>query len=129
VPELKEALGDPQEIDRTSMNSWEDADFRAAIEDTKRKKIILAGLWSEVCVAFPALDMLREGYDVYVVADAIGGVAMDAHERAMQRMVQAGVKPVTALAVACEVQRDWARPDADNLRKIMRWHFPQLRGR
>lgn len=129
VPELREALGSVEEIDRTSMNSWEDADFRNAIEATKRKKIVLAGLWTEVCVAFPALDMLREGYEVYVVADAIGGVTMDAHERAMQRMVQAGARPVTALAVACELQRDWARPDADHLRKIMRWYFPLLRGR
>jgi nicotinamidase-related amidase len=129
VPELQEALGGLEEIDRTSMNSWEDADFRAAIEGTRRKKIVLAGLWTEVCVAFPALDLLREGYEVYVVADAIGGVTLDAHERAMQRMVQAGAKPVTALAVACELQRDWARPDADNLRKIMRWYFPHLRER
>lgn len=126
VPELREALGDVGEIDRTSMNSWEDADFRGAIERTKRKKIVVGGLWTEVCVAFPALDMLREGYDVHVVADAIGGVSPDAHERALQRMVQAGAKPVTALAVACELQRDWGRADADHLRELMRWYFPRL---
>jgi nicotinamidase-related amidase len=109
------------------MNSWEDPDFRAAVERTGRKKLIVAGLWTEVCVAFPTLDALREGYEVYVVADAIGGVSRVAHDTAMQRMVQAGAVPISVLGLACELQRDWGRPDADRLRSIMRQYFGELK--
>jgi nicotinamidase-related amidase len=126
-PELLEALPGVPEIDRTSMNSWEDADFRAAVERTGRKKLIIAGLWTEVCVAFPTLDALREGYEVYFVADAIGGVSRLAHEAAMQRMIQAGATPITVLGLACELQRDWGRPDANRLRAIMREYFGKLK--
>lgn len=122
-PELREALPGVPEIDRTTMNSWEDPEFRAAVEATGRKRLILAGLWTEVCVAFPALDALRAGYEVYVVVDAIGGVSPVAHESALQRMVQAGVRPITVLGLACELQRDWARPEADRLRAVMRGYF------
>jgi nicotinamidase-related amidase len=122
-PELRDALPGVPEIDRTTMNSWEDPDFHAAIKKTGRKKLILAGLWTEVCVAFPALDAIREGYDVYVVADAIGGVSKVAHDSAMQRMIQAGAHPITVLGLACELQRDWGRPEADRLRHVMRSYF------
>lgn len=121
--ELLEALPGVPEIDRTTMNSWEDPDFRAAVERTGRKKLIIAGLWTEVCVAFPTLDALREGYEVYVVADAIGGVSRVAHQSAMQRMIEAGAVPITVLGLACELQRDWGRPGADRLRAIMREYF------
>jgi nicotinamidase-related amidase len=121
--ELRAALPGVPEIDRTSMNSWEDPDFRAAVQKTGRKKLILAGLWTEVCVAFPALDALREGYEVYVVADAIGGVSRVAHESAMERMMRAGAVPITVLGLACELQRDWGRPHADRLRGVMRAYF------
>jgi nicotinamidase-related amidase len=121
--ELRDALPGVEEIDRTTMNSWEDAEFRDAIKKTGRKKLILAGLWTEVCVAFPALDAIREGYDVYFVADAIGGVSTTAHEAAMQRMIQAGAHPITVLGLACELQRDWGRPDAERLRAVMRAYF------
>ena len=125
--ELLEALPGVPEIDRTTLNSWEDPDFRAAVERTGRKKLIIAGLWTEVCVAFPALDALSEGYEVFFVADAIGGVSRVAHESAIQRMVQAGAKPITVLGLACELQRDWGRPDANRLRAIMREYFGKLR--
>jgi nicotinamidase-related amidase len=125
--ELREALPGVPEIDRTTMNSWEDPEFRAAIERTGRKKLIIAGLWTEVCVAFPALDALRAGYKVYVVADAIGGVSRVAHESAMQRMIQAGAVPISVLGLACELQRDWVRPDAERLRAIMREYFGKLK--
>ena len=125
--ELRDALPGVLEIDRTTMNSWEDEEFRAAVERTGRKKLILAGLWTEVCVAFPALDAMRAGYQVYVVVDAIGGVSRTAHESAMQRMVQAGVVPISVLGLACELQRDWGRPDANRLRTIMREYFGKLR--
>jgi nicotinamidase-related amidase len=126
-PELREALPGVPEIDRTTMNSWEDPEFRAAVEATGRKKLILAGLWTEVCVAFPALDALRAGYEVYVVADAIGGVSKVAHDSAMQRMVQAGAVPITVLGLACELQRDWGRAGAERLRGIMRAYFAGVR--
>ena len=126
-PELREALPGVEEIDRTTMNSWEDPDFVAAVEATGRRKLILAGLWTEVCVAFPALDALRAGYDVYVVVDAIGGVSKVAHDAAVERMVQAGAVPITVLGLACELQRDWGRDGADRLRKIMRGYFAGMR--
>ena len=122
-PELREALPGVEEIDRTTLNSWEDPDFHAAIKRTGRKKLIVAGLWTEVCVAFPVLDAIREGYDVYFVADAIGGVSKTSHEAAMQRMIQAGAHPITVLGLACELQRDWGRPGADRLRALMRGYF------
>lgn len=125
--ELLEALPGVPEIDRTTMNSWEDPDFRAAVERTGRKKLVIAGLWTEVCVAFPTLDALREGYEVYVVADAIGGVSRVAHESAMARMTQAGAVPISVLGLACELQRDWGRPGADRLRAVMREYFGKLK--
>ena len=125
--ELREALPGVPEIDRTTMNSWEDPDFRAAVERTGRKKLILAGLWTEVCVAFPAIDAIRAGYQVFVVADAIGGVSKVAHESAMQRMIQAGAAPISVLGLACELQRDWGRPQAERLRAVMREYFGKLR--
>jgi nicotinamidase-related amidase len=125
--ELLEALPGVPEIDRTTMNSWEDPDFHAAVERTGRKKLIIAGLWTEVCVAFPTLDALREGYEVYVVTDAIGGVSRVAHESAMERMIQAGAVPISVLGLACELQRDWGRPGADRLRAIMREYFGKLK--
>lgn len=126
IAELRDALPPTEEIDRTTLNSWEDPDFRAAVEATGRTKIIMTGLWTEVCVAFPALDMLREGYDIHPVADAIGGVSRDAHDNAMQRMLHAGAQPITAISLTAELQRDWGRANADNLRSILRWYFPQL---
>lgn len=128
IAEIRDALPSTEEIDRTTLNSWEDPDFRAAVEATGRKKVIMTGLWTEVCVAFPALDMLREGYEIYPVADAIGGISRDAHDNAMQRMRQAGAQPITAISLAAELQRDWGRAQADDLRSILRWYFPQLQG-
>jgi nicotinamidase-related amidase len=125
--ELLEALPGVPEIDRTTMNAWEDPEFRAAVERTARKKLIIAGLWTEVCVAFPALDALDAGYQVYFVVDAIGGVSRVAHEAAVQRMIQAGAAPISVLGLACELQRDWGRPDANRLRGVMREYFGKLR--
>lgn len=122
-PELREALPGVPEIDRTTMNSWEDEAFRAAVLRAKRPKLILAGLWTEVCVAMPALDALSEGLDVYVVEDAIGGVSTTTHNAAMRRMERAGAHPITVLALACELQRDWGAPGADRLRSLMRTYF------
>lgn len=110
MPEITESVfpGQPV-IDRTSINSWLNAEFRKAVAATGRKRFVLAGLWTGACVNFPTLDMLKEGYEVYVVADACGDTSPEAHERAMQRMVQAGAVPVTALQFMFEMQQDWAR--------------------
>jgi len=96
-------------IDRTAINAWLDPKFRKAIESAKRKKIIVAGLWTEACVLFPAIDLLRAGYEVYIPTDACGDVSVEAHERSVQRLVQAGATPVTSLQVLFELQQDWAR--------------------
>jgi nicotinamidase-related amidase len=109
VTELAELLGDYPAIDRTSLNSWEDADFLAAVRATGRRKLILCALWTEICLAFPALDALREGYEVYPVVDAIGGTSEEAHRSGLERVVRAGANPITWVALACELQRDWAR--------------------
>lgn len=111
VPELAELLEDSPAIDRTTLNSWEDADFLAAVRATGRRKLILCALWTEICMAFPALDALREGYDVYPVVDAIGGTSEDAHRAGLERVVQAGGRPISWVALACELQRDWARQE------------------
>ena len=111
VPELAELLEDDPPIDRTTLNSWEDADFLAAVRATGRRKLILCALWTEICMAFPALDALREGYDVYPVVDGIGGTSEEAHRAGLERVVQAGGRPISWVALACELQRDWAREE------------------
>src|SRR5450432_3488694 len=95
-------------INRSFINAWQDSRLVEAVQKTGRRKLLIAGLWTEVCVAMPALQAQGEGYDVYVVTDASGGVSAEAHAMAMDRMVQAGIKPITWLAVLCEWQRDWA---------------------
>jgi nicotinamidase-related amidase len=111
VPELAELLVAHPPIDRTTTNAWEDGDFLAAVRATGRRKLILCALWTEICMAFPALDALREGYDVYPVVDAIGGTSEEAHRVGVDRVVQAGAQPVTWVALAVELQRDWAREE------------------
>ena len=125
--ELKAALPGVPEIDRTTLNSWEDPDFRAAIEATGRRKLIIAGLWTEICVAFPVLDALQAGYEVYFVADAIGGLNAATHEAAMQRMTQAGAVPISVIGLAGELQRDWGREGADKLRAALGGYFGRMR--
>lgn len=122
--EIKDQLPGVKEIDRTGVNAWEDAEFRAAVESTGRRKVVIAGLWTEVCLTFPTLDMLAEGYEVFPVADAVGGISQVAHDRAFDRMVAAGAQPVTAISFGGEIMRNWARDDSDKLRQIMRWYFP-----
>ena len=113
-PQIQAVFPDQDPIDRTTMNAWEDPKFVAAIQATGRKKLIIAGLWTEVCVAYPALDALKEGFEVYAVVDASGGTSQVAHDAAVQRMIQAGVVPVTWLQVLLEFQRDWARLETYN---------------
>ena len=109
MPELAALLGDDPPIDRTTVNSWEDTEFVAAVRATGRRKLVFCALWTEVCMAFAALDALREGYEVYPVVDAIGGTSVEAHRAGVARVVQAGGAPIGWVALACELQRDWNR--------------------
>ncbi|MET9292249.1 hydrolase [Streptomyces sp. NPDC003077] len=111
LPPLAAVFPGQEIVDRTSMNAWEDVPFVEAVKATGRKKLVIAGLWTEVCVVLPTLSALAQGYEVYVVTDASGGVSPQAHEHAVQRMVQAGAVPVTWLQVLLEFQRDWARTE------------------
>ena len=106
---ITDLLGDASIVDRTSINAWEDDDFVAAVKATGRKKLIMIALWTEVCLVFPALDALQEGFDVYVVVDAVGGTSREAHRAGLQRITQAGGIPISWIQLACELQRDWNR--------------------
>lgn len=122
-PQLVAALGNAQPIERTSMNSWDDANFVAAIRASGRKKIVLSGLWTETCVALPTIQAIHDGFEVYVVEDCCGDVSLLAHENAMKRVIQAGARPVTALSVLLEWQRDWAhRGTYDAVMDVARTH-------
>ena len=122
-PELLAVHPASKPIERTSMNSWEDAKFVEAVEKAGRKKLIISALWTEVCLTFPALMAMKEGYEVYVVTDTSGGTSVDAHERSVQRMVQAGAIPVTWQQVLLEYQRDWSRKESyDAVMDLVREH-------
>lgn len=108
-PQLLRVFPDQKPIERSSMNSWDDPKFVAEVERIGRKKLVIAALWTEVCLAFPAIDALRAGYEVYAVVDASGGMSKEIHDTAVLRLVQAGVVPVTWVQVMLEWQRDWAR--------------------
>jgi nicotinamidase-related amidase len=110
-PEVSEFYPTGSYIDRTTMNTWEDVKAHKAILGTNKKKIVFAGLWTSVCIVGPALSAKADGYDVYVITDASGDVSKEAHEMAVRRMIQAGVKPMTSIQYLLELQRDWARAE------------------
>jgi nicotinamidase-related amidase len=111
LPELADLLTDDKPLDRTTTNSWEDIEFVQAVHATGRRKLIICALWTEICMAFTALDALREGYEVYPVVDAIGGTSPEAHRAGLDRVIQAGGQPISWVSLAVELQRDWARQD------------------
>lgn len=111
VPQIRNVLGNYPTYDRTSINSWEDVEFRKAVKETGRKKLIMTALWTEACLTFPALDVLAEGYEVYVPVDAVGGTSLAAHEAALRRIEQAGGKLISTVQLFCELQRDWKRSE------------------
>lgn len=122
-PQILAVFPQQEPIERSSMNSWDDKNFVAAIEKTRRKKIVLSGLWTETCVALPTVQAIHENYEVYVVEDCCGDVNQLSHDNAMRRLVQAGAKPVTALSVMLEWQRDWAlRETYDAVMDIVKTH-------
>ncbi|GGH64463.1 nicotinamidase-related amidase [Filimonas zeae] len=109
LKQLQEIFPDQKPIDRTFINTWEDARVIEWVKNTGKKKIVMAALWTEICLAMPVIQALGEGYEVYIVTDASGGVSLEAHEMAVLRMVHAGAVPITWTVFASELQRDWAR--------------------
>ena len=123
-PQLRAVYPHAGVIERSSMNSWDDADFVQAIEMTGRRKIVLCGLWTETCVALPTIQAIHDGYEVYVAEDCCGDVSQLAHDNAMRRAVQAGAKPVTSLSTLLEWQRDWANRDSyDAVMDVVKNHY------
>jgi nicotinamidase-related amidase len=111
IHQLVDILPGVEPIDRTAINAWEDDDFVAAVKAAGRKKLIMAALWTEVCLVFPALDALKAGYEVYPVVDAVAGTSAEAHRAGLERIVQAGAKPTSWVQLICELQRDWLRKE------------------
>src|SRR6202041_1748557 len=123
-PQLRAVFPGKEPIEGSSMNSWDDKNFVAAIEKSERKKILIAGLWTETCVALPTVQAISDGYEIYGVEDCCGDVSQLAHENAMKRVVQAGAKPVTSLSTMLEWQRDWAnRETYDAVMDIVKIHY------
>ena len=123
-PQLKAVFPGQEPIERSSMNSWDDPKFVNAIAKTGKKKIILAGLWTETCIALPTVQAIHDGYEIYVAEDCCGDVSQLNHDNAMRRMIQAGAKPVTALSTLLEWQRDWAQRDTyDAVMDLVKNHF------
>ena len=113
--EIRDAFPDAEVIDRTTMNTWEDGRISERVNEIGKPRIVLGGLWTSVCIVGPALSALDQGFEVYVIADACGDISDEAHERAMQRMIQAGARPMTSLQYLLELQRDWARGETYDL--------------
>lgn len=122
-PQVQAVFPGHEPIERTTMNSWDDSNFVSAVQKSGRRKIVLTGLWTETCVALPTIQAIHDGYEVYVVEDCCGDVSLLAHDNAMKRVIQAGAKPVTALSVMLEWQRDWAhRGTYDAVMDIVKTH-------
>ncbi len=118
-------LPDQAVIDRSSMDAWEDAGFRAAIEKTGKKRLIFGALYTEICLAFPVVDALRDGYEAMFVVDAVGGMSQLAHRTAIERLTAAGAIPNTSLALVTELFRDWKSPVSDKARDVIKWYLPE----
>ncbi|MDI1483714.1 hydrolase [Polyangium sp. y55x31] len=124
IPQLQAVFPEQKPIDRTFINTWEDARVVEWVKKTGKKKIVMAALWTEICLAFPVIHALGEGYEVYIVTDASGGVSVEAHEVAIQRMIQAGAVPLTWMVFGSELQRDWARTATlSDMAKLMLEHM------
>lgn len=128
-PSIANELKGVKVIDRSSMNAWEDKAFVDAVKATGRKRLIFGALYTEICLAYPVLEAMKEGYEVAFVADAVGGVSEIAHTTAIQRMIQAGATPNTALALSAELFRDWKSPEAAKVRPVIVWYLDELKTR
>ena len=125
-PGILDELPGVQPIDRTSMNAFEDQAFRKAVKNTGRKRLIIGGLHTEICLTFAVVEALKAGHEVMFVTDAVGGRSQTAHRTAIERLSLAGAVPNTALAVLCELFRDWTSPMADNAREVIEWYFTEV---
>jgi nicotinamidase-related amidase len=114
-------------IDRSSMDAWEDHAFRAAVEKTGKKRLIFGALYTEICLAFPIVDAMRDGYDAMFVVDAVGGMSQLAHRTAIERLTAAGAAPNTSLALVTELFRDWKSPLADKARPVITWYLAEAK--
>ncbi|MFP2963827.1 hydrolase [Myxococcus sp. 1LA] len=124
IPQLQAVFPEQKPINRTFINTWEDGRVIDWVKETGRKKVVMAALWTEICLAMPVIHALGEGYEVYIVTDASGGVSVEAHEVAIQRMVQAGAVPLTTAVFTAELQRDWARESTlEGMTKLMIDHM------
>jgi nicotinamidase-related amidase len=112
IHQIADVFPEVTPIDRTSINAWEDEDFVAAVHATGRRKLVMAGLWTEVCLVHPGLDALKDGFEVYPVVDAVGGTSKVAHQAGLLRLFQAGAQPTSWVQLICELQRDWNREGA-----------------
>ncbi|WP_205856228.1 isochorismatase family protein, partial [Phytoactinopolyspora endophytica] len=126
IPELRAEIPDVPEIDRTTMNSWDDPAFRQAIRKTGRRNLIMLGLWTEICLAFPVAEMQAAGLRTTFATDAVGGVTKEAHDQAIQRMIQAGSVPSSAFALIAEAGLDWASPQGQIMREVGGWMLEEL---
>lgn len=120
--EVQAVFPEQTPIDRTGLNSWDDQRVLDWVKKTGKKRLVMAGLWTEVCLSMPVLSALDDGYQVFIVTDASGGGSVEGHERGVQRMVQAGARPLTTAAYVSELMRDWARPNADQVAKLFAEH-------
>ena len=129
IPQIREKLGGITSYDRTSINAWEDKEFREAVKATGRKKLLMAALWTEACLTFPTIDAIKEGFEVYPVVDCVGGTSVIAHECGIRRVEQAGAQLTSLAQLACELQRDWNRDSTKegfvDIMEEARW-FPNL---
>jgi nicotinamidase-related amidase len=124
-PAIQDELPGIEVIDRSSMDAWEDKAFRAAINKTGKKRLIFAALYTEICLAFPVIDAMRDGYEAMFVVDAVGGMSQLAHRTAIERLTAAGAVPNTSLALVTELFRDWKSPIADKAREVIKWYMPE----
>jgi nicotinamidase-related amidase len=123
---IQKELAGVEPIDRTSMNAWEDEVFRAEVKRTGKKRLIFGALYTEICLAFPVVDAMRDDYDVTFVVDAVGGMSQLAHRTAVERLTAAGAVPNTAVALVTELFRDWKSPLAPKAREIIQWYIAEL---
>jgi nicotinamidase-related amidase len=124
-PAIKDELPGIEVVDRSSMDAWEDKEFRAAINKTGKKRLIFAALYTEICLAFPVVDAMRDGYEAMFVVDAVGGMSQLAHRTAIERLTAAGAIPNTSLALVTELFRDWKSPLTDKAREVIKWYLPK----
>jgi nicotinamidase-related amidase len=124
-PAIQSELPGIKAIDRTSMDVWEDKAFRAAVEKTGKKRVIFCALYTEICLAFPIVDAMRDGYEAIFVVDAVGGMSQLAHRTAIERLTASGALPHTSLALVTELFRDWKSPLADRAREVIKWYMPE----